>query len=76
MDMFNVQADQTPGEWSAILQRVESGETVQVLRGERVVAVLHSPDDLNGWVALSASALAKATEGEDFSDWKPPHAAR
>jgi len=74
--MINIQADQTPGEWTTILQRVESGETVQVLRGERVIAILHAPDDVKDWIAHATQSLAKVTAGEDFSDWNPPHETR
>lgn len=74
--MINVQADQTAVEWDAILRKVESGETVQVLRGDRVVAVLHAPEDLHGWITRSAATVAKVIGCEDFSDWNPPHASR
>ena len=74
MIQFNV--EQTPSQWPAILQHVEAGETVQLLRGDRLVAVVHSPDDLDGWAALSTKQLAATLAPEDFSDWNPPHATR
>ncbi len=74
MMRFNV--DQVPPEWPTILRHVEAGETVQLLRGQRLVAVVHSPDDLEAWGLQSAAQLARTLAPEDFSDWNPPNATR
>ena len=74
--MIQLHVDRAPPEWLDILQHVEAGETVQQLRGDRLIAVVHSPDDLEGWAAQSAEQLARTLLPEDFSDWNPPHAPR
>ena len=74
--MVSLQLDQTGENWDSILHYVESGETVRLLRGQHVVAVVHPPEDLAGWPVMSAQQLAKALKPEDFSDWNPPHAPR
>ena len=74
--MIQVNIDQVPPEWPTILRHVEAGETVQLLRGQRLVALMHSPDDLAGWGLQSAAQLARTLVPEDFSDWSPPDATR
>jgi len=74
--MVSLQIDQSPGSWDAILRHLERGEAVQLLRGQHVVGVVHPPEDLAQWPAVSAQQLARVLKPEDFSDWNPPHAAR
>jgi hypothetical protein len=74
--MISFQIDQTPQHWAAILRHVESGEMVQLLRGERIVAVLHSPEDLEGWGKAATQMLTDVLKPEDFSDWSPPQGPR
>jgi hypothetical protein len=60
-----------------VLEHIESGEIVQLKRGDQVVATVCGADpDIREWTKLSAEQLAKALSAEDFTNWNPPHDAR
>jgi antitoxin (DNA-binding transcriptional repressor) of toxin-antitoxin stability system len=75
-----------------IFRKIESGEVVRLMRGNRLVALVTPAEVINQalwdscnwdddtWLATaakeSAKALADQYPNDDFSDWDPPDAAK
>jgi hypothetical protein len=65
-----------------IFRKVEAGEVLRVMRGDREVMVIVRHDDaaekaeLDAWAALGMKAWAEISPVDEFADWKQPNGSR
>ena len=73
----------TEQRWNELFQRVESGEIVQVMRGDREIALIQpsellAEDEayLNHLAELGLKHLGELSSDDDFADWNQPNGTR
>jgi hypothetical protein len=60
-----------------IFRKLEAGEVLRVMRGDREVMVVRCGDlaeqaDLDAWTAAGVKAFGELSIADEFADWKQP----
>ena len=71
-------------QWEELFRKVEAGEVLHVVRGDREVAIVtpsHQLDaaelaELEAWEKTGLKAWAEISPPDEFADWKQPDGTR